>query len=159
MHWGPTHVISSIYVLKNRVWSLKLSRGLLISNAINYHTIKINSENSKALFEGFIFGEAYIWRGLCMEGNLHFKIDWASLILGRKLTIFLSFTLYSRAIFKYKPLEGAWGAYIWRGNLTEGILHYEFGGLIFGGAYTFQNFTVFNNIIILSNISLCLLYF
>ena len=28
------------------------------------------------------------------------------------------------------------GAYIWRGDLTEGFLRYEFGGLIFGGAYT-----------------------
>ena len=26
-----------------------------------------------------IFGGAYFWRCLCMEGNLHFKIDWASL--------------------------------------------------------------------------------
>ena len=25
------------------------------------------------------------------------------------------------------------GAYIWRGDLTEGFLRYEFGGLIFGG--------------------------
>ena len=30
---------------------------------------------SKALFEGFIFGGAYIRRGLSMEGNLRFKID------------------------------------------------------------------------------------
>ena len=30
---------------------------------------------------------------------------------------------------------------IWRGDLTEGLLRYEFGGLIFGGAY-FWNFTV-----------------
>ena len=30
------------------------------------------------------------------------------------------------------------GAYIWRGNLTEGFLRYEFGGLIFGGAYTWR---------------------
>ena len=28
-----------------------------------------------------------------------------------------------------------------RGDLTEGFLRYEFGGLIFGGAY-FRNFTV-----------------
>ena len=28
------------------------------------------------------------------------------------------------------------GAYIWRGDLTEGFLPYDFGGLIFGGAYT-----------------------
>ena len=33
------------------------------------------------------------------------------------------------------------GAYIWRGDLTEGFLRYRFGGLIFGGAY-FRNFTV-----------------
>ena len=34
---------------------------------------------SKALFERLIFGGAYIRRGLCTEGNLRFKIDWASL--------------------------------------------------------------------------------
>ena len=33
------------------------------------------------------------------------------------------------------------GAYIWKGDLTEGFLRYDFGGLIFGGAY-FWNFTV-----------------
>ena len=37
----------------------------------------------------------------------------------------------------YKPP----GAYIRRGDLTEGFLRYEFVGLIFGGAY-FRNFTV-----------------
>ena len=40
-----------------------------------------------------------------------------------------------RAISEYKLPEGA---YIWRGNLTEGVLHYEFGGLTFGGAYTWR---------------------
>ena len=34
---------------------------------------------SEALFEGLIFGGAYIQRGLCTEGNLCFKINWASL--------------------------------------------------------------------------------
>ena len=43
------------------------------------------------------------------------------------------------------------GAYIWRGDLTEGFLCYEFGGLyleglIHGGAY-FENFTVFDRTI------------
>ena len=63
-------------------------------------SVPSNSENkpwglyfSKALFEGLIFGGAYIRRGLCTEGNLRFKIDWASLILGRKFTVFLCFTL------------------------------------------------------------------
>ena len=61
-----------------------------------------------------------------MEGNLPF---------------FLCFSLYLRAISKYKTPGGA---YIWRGDLTEGFLRYKFGGLIRGGAY-FQNFTVPQN--------------
>ena len=34
------------------------------------------------------------------------KFDWASLIVGRKFTVFLCFTLYLRAISKYKPPRG-----------------------------------------------------
>ena len=48
------------------------------------------------------------------------------------LPFLLCFTLYLRAIFQVQ-LPG--GAYIWRGDLTEGFLRYRFGGLIFGGAY------------------------
>ena len=36
--------------------------------------------------EGFIFGGAYLG-----GGNLRFKIDWDSLIVGRKFTVFSSF--------------------------------------------------------------------
>ena len=36
------------------------------------------------------------------------------------------------------PSTSPRGAYIWRGDLTEGFLRYEFGGLIFGGAYTWR---------------------
>ena len=71
---------------------------------------------------------------------MRFKIDWAGLIFGKKFTVFLCFTLYYRTISKYKPPPGG-GAYIWRGDLKEGFLRYEFGGLIHGGAY-FRNFTV-----------------
>ena len=44
-------------------------------------------------------------------------------------------------------MQAPWGAYIWRGDLTEGFLRYEFGGLyleglIYGQVY-FRNFTVF----------------
>ena len=46
----------------------------------------------------------------------------------------LSFNLHLEAISKYKPL----GAYIRRGDLTEGFLRYDFRGLIFGGAYTWR---------------------
>ena len=48
------------------------------------------------------------------------------------------FSLYLRAISKNKPPGGGGGAYIRRGDLTEGFLRYDFGGLIFGGAYTWR---------------------
>ena len=54
-------------------------------------------------------------RGLCTEGNLRFKIDWASLQLEGNVPFLLCF------------------AYIRRGDVTEGFWRYEFGGLIQGG--------------------------
>ena len=48
-----------------------------------------------------------------MEGNLRFKIDWASLVVGSKFTVLLCFTLFLRAIFQVQAPGG---------------------GLIFGGA-------------------------
>ena len=65
---------------------------------------------------------------------MRLKIDWASHILVRKFTVFHCFTLYLRTISKYKP-PGGGGGYIWRDDLTGVFLHYEFGGVIFGGAY------------------------
>ena len=67
-----------------------------------------------------------------MEGNLRFKIDWARLKVGSKFTIFALFYFVFEGNF---PSTSPQGAYIWRGNLTEGFLRYRFGGLIFGGAY------------------------
>ena len=88
-------------------------------------------------FKG-LFGGAYIRRGLSTEGNLRFKIDWASLIVGGKFTGFALFYI----VFQYDfPSTSPQGAYIRRGDLTEGFLRYQFRGLIFGGAY-FRNFTV-----------------
>ena len=40
---------------------------------------------------GLTFGGAYIRTGLSTEGNLRFKIDWASLTVGSKFTIFALF--------------------------------------------------------------------
>ena len=87
---------------------------------------------SKALFEGLIFGGAFIRRGLCTEGNLRFKIDRASLIVGSKFTVFALFYFVFEGNF---PSTSPRGAYIWRGDLTEGFLRYR---LIFGGAYTWR---------------------
>ena len=72
---------------------------------------------------------------------MHFKIDWASLIVGRKFTIFALFYFVFDGNFQAQAQGRGRGAYIWRGNLTEGFLRHEFGGLIHGGAY-FRIFTV-----------------
>ena len=66
--------------------------------------------------EGLIFGGAHLRR----------EIDWASLIGEVNLPFLLCFTLYLRA-------------YIWRGDLTNNVLRYRFGGLIFGGAHTWRS--------------------
>ena len=71
---------------------------------------------------------------------MRLKIDWASLIVGCKFTIFALFYFVFGGNF---PISNPQGAYIWRGDLTEGFLRYRFGGLIHGGAY-FRNFTVFD---------------
>ena len=62
-----------------------------------------------------------------MEGNLHLQIDWASVIVGSKFTVF---------VLLYFVFEGNFpGTLYLGGNLTEGFLRHRFGGLIFGGAY------------------------
>ena len=72
-----------------------------------------NSENkprglyfSKALFERPIFLGAYIRRGLSTEGNLRFKVDLASLIVGSKFAVIALFYFVFEAIFQ---------VHIWRG--------------------------------------------
>ena len=60
-----------------------------------------------------------------MEGYLRFKIDWASLMVGSKFTVFaLLYFVFEGNFPSTTPL----GAYIWRGDLTEGFLRYRFGG-------------------------------
>ena len=76
--------------------------------------------------------------GLSTERNLRFKIDWASLVVGRKFAVFALFFFVFEGNVQVQALGGA---YIRRGDLTEEFLCYEFGELIFGGAY-FRNFTV-----------------
>ena len=69
-----------------------------------------------------------------MEGNLRFKIDWASLTVEGKFTVFALFYFVFEGNI---PSTSPRGAYIFlRGDLTKGFLRYRFGRLIFGGAYT-----------------------
>ena len=64
---------------------------------------------------------------------MRFKIDWASLTVGRKFTVFALFYFVFEGNF---PSTSPRGAYIWRGDLTEGFLRYEFGGAyIWRGLY------------------------
>ena len=64
-----------------------------------------------------------------------FKINWANRIVGSKFTVFALLYFVFDGNF---PSTSPRGAYIWRGDLTEGFLRYRFGGLIFGGAYTWR---------------------
>ena len=68
---------------------------------------------------------------------MRFKIDWASLTVARKFTVFALFFFVFEGNFQVQA-PGGWGggAYIWRGDLREVFLRYEFGVLIFEGAYT-----------------------
>ena len=113
---------------------------------LQWGDIPYNSESkprglyfSKDLFEGLIFGRAYILRGLSTEGNLRFKIYWASLIVGRKFTVFALFYFVFEGNFQVQ----APGGLIFGGAINGGyscILCYDFRGLyleglIHGGAY------------------------
>ena len=66
---------------------------------------------------------------------MSFKIDWASRIVGSKFTVF---SLFYFVFEGNSPSTSPRGANIWRGDLTEGFLYYQFGGLIFEGAYTWR---------------------
>ena len=73
---------------------------------------------------GLIFGGAYVRREICVSKSI-----------GLACSVFYF-------VFEGKfQIQAPRGAYIWRGDLTEGFLRYYFGGLIHGGAY-FRNFTV-----------------
>ena len=69
---------------------------------------------------------------------MRFKVDWASLIVGSKFTVFALF--YFEFEGNFLSTSPRW-AYVWRGDLTEGFLRYRIGGLKHGGAF-FRNFTV-----------------
>ena len=76
-----------------------------------------------------------------MDRNLRFKINWASLIVGSKFTVFALFYFVFGAIFQVqapggeRQLNGGFffALTVWGGLYLEGLIH--------GGAY-FRNFTV-----------------
>ena len=55
--------------------------------------------------------------------------------MGKKFTVFALFYFVFEGKFQ---VQAPRGAYIRRGDLTEGFLRYDFRGLIFGGAYIWR---------------------
>ena len=70
--------------------------------------------------------------------------------MGRKFIIFALFYFVFEGKFQVQAPKGA---YIRRGDLKEGFLGYDFGGLIFGGAYTWRGlFLEFYGMLLLSSL-------
>ena len=122
------------------------SEFLFMKSQVDILKVPLNSENKpeglcflKALFEGLSFGGAYLWREICISKS----VGLASLIVGKKFTIFALFYFVFEGNFQVNkpPGVGGWACICIRGDIMGGVLHYEFGELIFGGAY-FRNFTV-----------------
>ena len=91
-------------------------------------------------FEGFIFGGANL-----RSGNLRFEIDWASLTVGSKFTVFALF---------YFLVEGNFASTSPRGLIFGGAMVFcvsGLGGLYLGGAYTwtglFSEFYVYGIVV------------
>ena len=87
----------------------------------------------------YIFQRPFL-RGIYLEGLMYggkftFQNRLGQLVVGRKFTIFTLFYFVFESKFQ---VQAPRGAYIQRGDLTEGFLRYRFGGLIFGGAYIWR---------------------
>ena len=72
---------------------------------------------------------------------------------GKEITIFALFYFVFKGKFQ---VQAPWGAYILRGDLMEGFLHYDFGGLIFGGSYTMEGLII--GILQYDNLKRCCFY-
>ena len=70
------------------------------------------------------------------RGKFAFQNRLGQLVVGRKFTIFALFYFVFEGKFQ---VQAPRRAYIRRGDLTEGFLHYDSGGLTFGGAYTWSS--------------------
>ena len=74
--------------------------------------------------EGLLFGGAYLRRESCVSKSTGLASG------GMKFTVFSLFCFVFEGNFQ---VQAPGGAYIRRGDLTEGFLRYEFGGLYLEG--------------------------
>ena len=84
--------------------------------------------------EGLIFRGAYLRRGICVLKSIGLAYSWKEIY---------RFALFYSLFGGNFQVQAPQGAFIRRGDVTEGFLCYVFGGLIQGGAY-FRNLTVFS---------------
>ena len=145
--WKCTRLLehNSDYVIANVSFSEKLQQNgehhsmLLLTITVKFRKISPGASFfqrpfSRGLFlEGFIFGGAYPGREICVSKSIGLAYSWKEIY-----RFFFAFLCIRGQFPSTSPPRGA---YIWRGDLTEVFLRYEFGGLILGGAY-FRNFTV-----------------
>ena len=140
-----TRIENSLFCVAGRLGRGKKARGARWEGEredcyFHWYTVKFRKKPrdlnfSKALFEGLIFGGAYIRRDLSTEGNFLFKIDWASLIVGGKFTVFALF-YFVNVIQGNFQVQALGRAYIWSGDLREDFLRYKFvGAYIWRGLY------------------------
>ena len=119
---------------------------------MNRNTVKFRNKS-----RGLYFLRPFL-RGLFLEGFIFGGKSIGLACSGKKIYYFCFVLLCIRGQIPKTILRGA---YIQRGDLTEGFLRYDFVGLIFGGAY-FRNFTVYEMTQIFKNIELmneCILKF
>ena len=74
--------------------------------------------------------------GLIYGGKFGFNIDWATLINGRKFTVFALFYFVFEGNFEVQAPPG--GLYL-EGRFNGGFFALRVWGLIFGGAYTWRD--------------------
>ena len=122
------------------IWIQILKSGFRICNRTRNPKTNFNAWGlyfSKTLFEGLIFGGAYLCREICVSKSIGL-----ALYLEGHLPYLLYFTLYLRAISKYRPLRGLClegrfnggffalrvsGTSTWRGLFSEFYGKYVFG--------------------------------
>ena len=73
-----------------------------------------------------------------MEGNLRFKIDWASLIVERKFAVSALFYFLLGQPYSWKEIYRFCFVGALEGRFYRGFFCYKFRGLIFGRAYTWR---------------------
>ena len=78
---------------------------------------------SRGLFlEGLIFGGVYVWREICVSKSIKLACS------GKEIYHFALFCFVFEDKFQVQTPRGT---YIRRGDLREGFLRYDFGGLIY----------------------------